>query len=234
MEQAASADRMQRHLTSLAALVAPVTLLGGALLYFAGYTLRASLLNSFGIHEGLFTGSLQEIIAWGVLPISALVNPYGLLLFGGWIVINIVLLFLSRFWDVLDKVRDMFNGLFTVDLTDRIGFAFASLAAISVATGIGFWFGNIAAGSLKEEVRNGCHTGCYVYDDGRVGVVGKLLMQNAQNTAVVTSKGVRLLPTASIWKVRPYLPNSDEGHPNGRTLPQPARSRPDEKGAVKI
>jgi len=86
-----------------------------------------------------------------------------------------------------------------------------SLILLMFAALSGAYSGVSKANMMKAELQAGCPSTCFVYDDGVQGIVGMLLAQDPQRTAIAVAGGVRIIETSKLWKIRPFVRGAERG-----------------------
>ncbi|MFS2111641.1 hypothetical protein ACCC88_18260 [Sphingomonas sp. Sphisp140] len=195
-ESGTSPIQASTRLADYASFAASAILTVASLLYFGGNSFRGSQFNDLGIEPTLSPLSIQDTLAAGALPVVVTLALAAFL--------YLAFTRLHFLHTMLQSPRIKENMSDPVDRTIVIGLLL--IGGVLVSSLAGGFLGREVNRILREKIKYECHQKCFIYDDGKVGIMGISIAQDSQRTIIMTSKGVRIMETAKIWKVRPATP----------------------------
>jgi hypothetical protein len=192
--------------STIAPVVAPVTVILAGMLYLAGWAYQRSLLRFFGLADGLLNMSVQRTLALGYIPV-----------FVGTLV-ALVAVFLI--WQGTRLMRRppayLMEGPFgkANGLIARINRAntvmFIAVILLSYGYVAGALQGRLHGRDEAQIVEDGCQDGCFRYYVGARGVVGRVVAQDEKRTILYTRLGALIVENSQIKAVQPMHPLSEE------------------------
>lgn len=178
-------------------------------MYVAGYTFRDAVLNEFGLSAGAVEVPLQDTLSSGYIALLGMLFVSMLLAI---VQITYILLhrrYLRRFIGEGPLTRMVLRaeraGLAKQRVANFIGLSGAVALFLLIGVAAGVTVARLHLFTLDRlVVQNHCRTNCFEYVAGAKRAVGKLVVQDHDQTFVLTSQGLVMLPTAELTKVASF------------------------------
>lgn len=178
------------------------------MMFLAGWTERDFLLSRFGLSGAMFSESFQVTLARGYIPLLVGLIATSLLVGLACVMAKLEDLFWRRV--VLPLLPDRRPRQAFAKTLTRV----SSVGRLSLMVTLGLvtlTFAGIsggAAGVLRYRnvvgaVAAGCRTDCFAYQLADRSLVGILVVQDPDRTALLTQTGLTLIETPKILAVRP-------------------------------
>jgi hypothetical protein len=185
-------------------LVTPGLLALTGFLYLGGWSREATLLNNFGLNSSLFEGSVQRTLALGFVPLL-FATLVGILITVLTMVITILIEILLAKFEIhfgppglKEKWKASYSNTLTVGVT-------TVALILSIGSGSGWFIGNIEHRIITRDVKGDC-SHCIRVQVGSRELVGRIVGQDGDRTALLTRDGLYLFETSKIARVSPLAP----------------------------
>lgn len=204
--------------STVGSVATPVAIALTGMLYVCGWSYRRMYLQQFGLDSKISDLSLQETLATGFLPLVFGSIVTGLILGLAWI---------TRRESGRQKRSRWLRWAQTLNRWFRVSQAVIFVLTYSSVTGT--IFGLVDASREKRLLRDGCPNFCFIYRVKNRDVVGSLIFQDKDRTAIYLNGGVLIFRTDELHSVRPYTPvaaTSSDKAPNPAAAAAPPAPPP--------
>jgi hypothetical protein len=175
--------------TTLGSIATPVALLLTGMLYLSGWAYHTTFLQEFGLEFGYQEESLQATLARGFMPT----------VYGCFVVVPAA----AMMWYVEKWMKEHWHShralarawrWYTVLGASYILLTFSLFAGHTNAV-FDAWY-------ITSDVDAGCAKECYIYRIHRVDILGHLVVQDKDRTAIYTKGGLLIFKSGDVHLIR--------------------------------